>query len=242
MLKFLGCLTAALLAGALAMPITAGAAPQRPNGGGGARRRAAYRRRRWRTAFRAAVPAAHRISPAMPAAHRISRAVSAAPPHFTARHFATPHFATHRNFVSHSSHIGTSHIRTATPNAVLHGTNSSTARVLQRGRHLHENGLANSNAVRGTSSLAAVPGTQGSRHLRRNGAAGITTQAARQGRFASRFAARAQSRSALALRSHRGAPRLAARPPRRLRGLVRAGVLALRLFRHFRLRVLARRL
>ena len=49
--------------------------------------------------------------------------------------------------------------------------------------------------------------------------------------------ARARSRGKL-----RCAPGLAARPARRLCGVVRAGVLALRLFRHFRLRVLARRL
>ena len=43
-------------------------------------------------------------------------------------------------------------------------------------------------------------------------------------------------------RQCRRPPGLAARPARRLRAVVRAGVLALRLFRHFRLRVLALRL
>ena len=185
MLKFSGCLTAALLASAMAMPISADAAPQKPSGGGGAPARSA-----------GVVHAAPHVGGGGGAPHFAGH-VGGAPhftshvgsaPHFTARHLATPHIATHRNVVSHSSHI-----RTATPNAVLHGTNSSTARVLRRERHLNTNGLANSNAVRGTSSLASVPSTQANRHLRRNGAAGITTQAARQGRFASRFAARAQS-------------------------------------------------
>ena len=75
-------------------------------------------------------------------------------------------------------------------------------------------------------------------HLRRNGTAAITAQAARQGRFGSRFAG-ADGQS---FRECRRAPGLAARPARRLRAVVRAGVLALRLFRHFRLRVLALRL
>ncbi len=177
MLKFSGRLTAALLASALAMPISADAAPQKPSGGGGVVHAAPHI---------GGGGAPHFAGHVGGTPHFTSRVGGA--PHFTARHLATPHIATHRNFVSHSSHI-----RTATPNAVLHSTNSSTARVLQRERHLHDNGLANSNAVRGTSSLASVPGTQANRHLRRNGTAGITTQAARQGRFASRFAARAQS-------------------------------------------------
>lgn len=82
----------------------------------------------------------------------------------------------------------------------MQGSNSSTARILRREeiRHareerLHRNRLVTPNAINAQPSLASVPNTQVNRHLRRNGTAGITTQAARQGRFASRFAARAQS-------------------------------------------------
>ena len=70
------------------------------------------------------------------------------------------------------------------------------------------------------------------RHRRHHAASG----AARPLRLAFRGA------DGQSFRECRRAPGLAARPARRLRAVVRPGVLALRLFRHFRLRVLAQRL
>ncbi len=73
---------------------------------------------------------------------------------------------------------------------------SSTARLRERIRREREqhnltHQLSTPNTVRTRSNLASTPNVQvNGRH---NGTAGISAQAARQGRFASRFAARAQS-------------------------------------------------
>jgi hypothetical protein len=173
--KFSGCLMAALLASALAMPSNADAAPPNKNAGA-------------TTAPAHAAPAAPHFTP---------RSSGGGGANYAPRHFATPHVTQHRSFVPHASRL-----RTVTPNATLNTSqsNRATARILRREniRHarelrLHGNQLANPNIIHAQPSLASVPNAQSHRSLRRNGTAGITAQAARQGRFAARFAARAQS-------------------------------------------------
>ncbi len=182
--KFSGCLMAALLASALAMPTNAGAEPPK-KGAVAAPARAA--------------PVVH-AAPHVAAPHFAPRGGSGAP-HFTARSGGTPHF---------TRRVGTPHVtnRTATVNRSLHVTQpnnvtgsitrgSSSARLRDRIRHEHERNLghqlATPNAIQAQPNLASTPNAQTNRRGHRNGTAGISTQAARQGRFASRFAARAQS-------------------------------------------------
>jgi len=203
MLKFSGYPMAALLASALAMPINANAAPQRAVGAG--------------TAHVGGGGAPH-ISGAAPhfgggGAPHFS---GASAPHISGRTFAphiggrsfTPHFAGRPSGITHfSSHLGgTPHFtarhfarprikshRAVTSNRTLHFTQpNSTARILH-GRRNFGRQLANPNISHAQPSLASAPNARSNSHLRHNGTAGITTQAARQGRFASRFAARAQS-------------------------------------------------
>ena len=120
---------------------------------------------------------------------------------------------------------------------------SSNFRAVNRGTTsnrsvLRSQGLQRNTSTRTLRNTTAVQ-TNTQRALRRNGAAAITPLAARQGRFGLALRGASGRRS---FRERRRAPGLAARPARRLRRMVRAGVLALRLFRHFRLRVLALRL
>ena len=105
MLKFSGCLMAALLASALAMPTNADAAPPNKNAGGTA-------------APAHAAPAAPHFSP---------RSSGGGGANFAPRHFATPHGTQHRSFVPHASRL-----RTVTPNATLNTSqsNRATARIL----------------------------------------------------------------------------------------------------------------
>ncbi len=169
MLKFSGYLTAALLAAAIAMPTVVNAAPPQKKGG---------------------APAAH-AAPRGGGGPHVTPHVGGGVPHFTARSGGAPHF---------TRHIGTPHVthRTATVNRSLHITrpshvtgsvtsNASTRRL--RG----QNNLAQPNAtvLQSQPNLASTPNAH-DRRGRHNGN-GISTQAARQGRFASRFAARAQS-------------------------------------------------
>ena len=178
MLKFSDCLMAALLASALAMPTNADAAPPNKNAGGTA-------------APAHAAPAAHA------APHFTPRSSGGGGANFAPRHFATPHVTQHRSFVPHASRL-----RTVSPNATLNASqsNRATARILRREniRHvreqrLHGNQLANPNVIQAQPNLASTLNVQTHRSLRRNGTTGITAQAAKEGRFASRFAARAQS-------------------------------------------------
>jgi len=212
MQKFFGCLTAALLASALAMPSVAGAADsKKPGGGGGA----------------PAVHAAPHVNSGAPhfASHvggggapHFTPHIGGGAPHFTARSGGTPHFAVRSHSAPHftarsggaphsTRHVGTPHVtrRTATVNRSLRVTqpnqitgsitrNASTRHLNDRTRHEHEQHNlvhTNPNALTQQPNLASAPDVR-EHHGRHNGA-GITTQAARQGRFASRFASRAQT-------------------------------------------------
>jgi LTXXQ motif family protein len=214
MLKFSGYPTAALLASALAMstlsyadaaqkpgaaapaahpaPHAAGGVPHfAPHIGGGAPH----------FAPRAGGGAPH-FNPHVGAAapRHFTPHVGAAAPRFTTRG-GTPHFTRH----FHATH-GTN--RTATVNRSLHVTspsqttgsinrNASIRHMHDRGRHDRDrNNLAHTNpnalqTQQTQSSLASVPHAR-DRHHHHDGNA-ISTQTARQGRFASRFASRAQS-------------------------------------------------
>ncbi len=171
MLKFSGCLTVALLASVLAIPMTADAAQlQRQSGNA--------------PAVHVAAPHfAPHVGGAVP--HFTGRSGGGVP-HFTARSGRTPHF---------TRHFTTPHVinRAATVNRSLHITQPNSAARILRGRHNLGHQLANPNVIHAQPNLASAPNAQTNRHFHRNGTTGITTQAARQGRFASRFAARAQS-------------------------------------------------
>ncbi len=193
--KFSGCLMAALLASALAMPNNAGAEPPK-KGAGAAPARAA--------------PVAH-AAPHVAAPHFAPHVGGGGAPHFNARVGGAPHFTARSGGTPHfTRHIVTPHVtnRTATANRSLHVTQpnnvtgtithgASSAQLRDRIRHEHERNLGhqltNRNAVQVQPNLASAPNARTNRHLHRNGTAGITTQAARQGRFSSRFAARAQT-------------------------------------------------
>jgi hypothetical protein len=182
MLKFSGYLTAALLASALAMPSNADAAPL-TNGRGGVPARAAP-----------AMHAAPHFAPSrsgggMP--HFSGRSVGV--PHFTARsggtrfaprQFATPHITSHRSVLSH-----TTRFRGVTSSRIRHAT--GPVQNLHRGQRT----IANPNITSGRRNLVSTPNAH-ARSLRRNGAAAITAQAARQRRFGSRFAGRTGNRFA----------------------------------------------
>jgi hypothetical protein len=201
--KYSGCLTAALLASALAMPTAASAAPPQKS--------APAAHPAPRGAPHAAAPhfAPHFAGHAGGTPHFTARAAGA--PHFTAHHGGTSHFTARSGGTPHfTRHAGTPHVtnRTATVNRSLHVTQpnnvtgsitrgSSSARLHDRIRHEHGHNLghqiAKPNAIQAQPNLASTPNAQTSRRSHRNGAASISTQAARQGRFSSRFAARAQS-------------------------------------------------
>ena len=171
-------------------------------------------------------------------------------PHFAARSGGTPHF---------TRHIVTPHVtnRTATANRSLHVTqpNNVTGRS-PMGRRPRSCATASAMSRRNLGASANQPQCRCRRNRiwrrrpTRRPIATCTTTAPpaslrrRRGKAASRRALRRARKRIRHWRSdaHRRAPRLASPPSRRLRRLVRAGVLALRLFRHFRLRVLARRL
>ena len=189
--KFSGCLMAALLASTLAMPTDVGAEPPKKG------------------AVAAPARAVPHATPRAAAPH-FAPHVGGGAPHFTARHVGTPHFTARGSGTPHfARHVATPHVtnRAATVNRSLHVTppnqatgsitrGSSSARLHDRIRHEHEqHNLAhtNTNALQAQPNLASTPNAQTNRRGHRNGTAGISTQAARQGRFASRFAARAQS-------------------------------------------------
>ena len=193
MLKFSGCLTAALLASALAMPTVPSVAQQLKPG-----------------ANAPAVQAAPHVGAAAPhfaphvgaAAPHFTPHASGAAPHFDARRGGVPHFTARSANTPHfTRHIGTPHVthRTATVNRSLRITQPSgvTGSITRNAstRHLRgQRDLAHtkSNVLPTQPSLASVPNAH-DRRGRHNGTAGITTQTAKQGRFASRFASRAQS-------------------------------------------------
>ena len=207
MLKFSGCLMAALLASALAIPTNAGAEPPIKGAVAAPARGAAV----VHVAPHAAAP--HFAPRGGGAPHFAGHAGRT--PHFTAHSVGTPHFTARRGGTPHfTRHVATPHVthQAATVNRSLHITKpnqatgsisrgSSSARLHDRVRHEHERNLghqlATPNTIQAQPNLAAAPNAQTNaqtnRHFRRNGTAGISTQAARQGRFASRFAARAQS-------------------------------------------------
>jgi hypothetical protein len=178
MLRISGCLTAALLASALAIP-TVPSAAQVPGGGGGGAPHAQ------------SAPRGGGVGGGGGAPHFAPHISGGSAPHFVGRSGGTPHF--NRSF-------GTPHVthRTATVNRSLHVTQpsritGSTTRNAST-RHLREQrklAHGNPNSLQTQPSLASVPNA----HDRRghHNSTGITTQAARQGRFSSRFASRAQT-------------------------------------------------
>ena len=182
MLKFSGCLAAALLASAVAMPSVANAAQLQKSGG--------------------SAPAVHAAPHVGGAAPHFSPHVGGAAPHFTPHvGGGTPHFVGRSGGTPHfTRQIATPHAinRTATVNRSLHVTSPShvtssftrnaTTRHLREQRNLAH---GNPNALHTQPSLASVP--NGQHRLGRYNGTGITTQAARQGRFSSRFASRAQT-------------------------------------------------
>ncbi len=180
--KFTGCLMAALLTSALAIPANA-AEPPRKNAG-------------------TAHAAPHAAAP-----HFATRRSGSVPhfaghpggtPHFTARRGGTPHFTRHFTAPHVTHRTANRSLRISQPDRVTGSITrgSSTARLRERIRREREQHnltrqLSTPNTVRTRSNLASTPNVQvNGRH---NGTAGISAQAARQGRFASRFAARAQS-------------------------------------------------
>lgn len=161
MLKISACLTAALLVSALAMPISAGAAPRVNSGGGGAPVRAAP---------------AMRAAPHFSAPHFAPR--SGGVPHFTARGPGVTHFTTRRVT---GSHITTR--RFVSPHVTTRrftGSHVTTRRFVPP--HVTTRRI-------GRPNLATTPQIRSLRHA----GTGISTQTARQGRFSSRFAARANA-------------------------------------------------
>ena len=165
MLKLSACLTAALLAGVLAMPIPADAAPRMSSGGGGAAVRAAPRFSAPHFAPRGGgVP--HFTARGGNVPHFMTHGAGVS--HFTARRFATPHFTARRFTGAHitTHRFVTSHVTTRR----FTGPRVITRRVVRPG-------------------LATTPQIRSLRHA----GTGISTQTARQGRFSSRFAARANT-------------------------------------------------
>lgn len=208
MLKFSGYLTAALLASALAMPTGAGAAPPQKPGPAAPAAHAAPHANGGAPHFtpHAGGGAPHFVPHIGGGAPHMAPHIGTAP-HFNARGSGAPHFSAHSGTPHFTRHFNAPHgtNRTATVNHSLHATspvqttgsinrNASIRHLHDRGRHDHErNNLAhtNLNAVQTQSSLASVPNAR-DRHHHHDGNA-ISTQTARQGRFASRFASRAQS-------------------------------------------------
>ncbi len=208
--KFSGCLMAALLASALAMPTVANAAPPQKPGGGAPAVHAAPHVATPHFAPRSGGGVPHFNARVGGTPHFAGHAGST--PHFTARRVGTPHFTARSGGTPHfTRHVGTPHVtnRTATVNRSLRVTQpnnvtgsitrgSSSIRLHDRIRREHGqrnlgHQLTSPNAVQTQPNLASTPSTQTSRHFRRNNTASISAQTARQGRFASRFAARAQS-------------------------------------------------
>jgi hypothetical protein len=180
-----------LMTGALAMPASAAAPQNKPNGGGGH-------------------PAAARGGGGAP--H-----FGGGAPHFSGGRAAfhapagrsfTPHvnrsFATHNVRRSFTPHVGS---RTVTPRVNSHvtnfanthrGTTFNSASVPNR----HQRGLTHNNSITtGTANSNALRSNANSRFAHRNANGGVTPLAARNGRFASRFASgRSGTRSAFAAR------------------------------------------
>ena len=190
MLKFSGYLTAALLASALAMPTVTNAAPPQKNG---------------------SAPAVHAAPHVNGGAPHFTPHVGGGAPHFAPHIGSAPHFNAQSGTPHLTRHFNASHVtnRTATVNRSLHNAspNQTTGSINRNAsiRHLHdrsgrEHGQHNlahtnstvqptTNALRAQPSLASAPNAH-DRHHHHNG---ISTQTAQQGRFASRFASRAQS-------------------------------------------------
>jgi hypothetical protein len=205
MFRYSGCFTAAVLASALAVPTIVSAAPPQKPGGNAPVVHAAPR----------GGGAPHFTPHATP--HFTPRAGGA--PHFTTRSTSVPHFTTRSAHVPRftTRSIGTSHVtrhvtprvthRTTTanrnlrlshPNLTTGHSNLTTGSIprherIRRGREQHNLvHQAAPNAIQAKPSLATAPSTREHSGLHHN-KNGISTQTARQGRFASAFAARAQS-------------------------------------------------
>ncbi len=176
--KFSGCLMAALLASALAMP--ANAAQQIGHGGSGGHAAPA----------RAAGGGGHSFGGGG-GGHSFSRLGVGGGGHTAIRSF-TPHVGG-RTFTprvgGRSANFATVHRGTTFNRSVL--------------RSQRLNRLAQPNSTIRTLRNTTAVQTNAQRSLRRNGTAGITTQAARQRRFASRFAARTGNASFANIAAHR---------------------------------------
>lgn len=212
MVKYLGCLAAAVvMASALAVPTISKADPPHkggsapaghaaPRGGGGGAPHFAPRGGGGAQHF------APHVGGGAP--HFATR--GAGTPHFTSRRTGTPHFTSRhvtpqvRHYTATVNRFNRNTTRhTATVNRNAHATqpNLTTGSISRQERIRHGRGQHNlahqttPNALQAQPSLAAAPNTHNGRGLHRNNRNGITAQAARQGRFASAFAARAQSNS-----------------------------------------------
>jgi len=179
MQKYFACLTAALAASALALPVIANAAGPQRSGGAPAVHAAPH--------FGGGAPhfgggAPHFVPHVGGGVPHFTARSGGGVPHFT-RHFSMPHITHHTATVNRSLHV-------TQPNHLNGVRGASSVRL--HGRNLGHQ-LANPSALHTQPGLASTPNTQAGRHFHRNGTAGISTQAARQGRFASRFASRAQS-------------------------------------------------
>ncbi len=198
-------LTAAIaVALAVAMPLSAGAQFKRGGGGGGGHPNGQGRGGAPHAAMHIQAPRAvpHMQAPraAMHAPAFHPRAVQRSVPHFAHRavaphvsrqHFARPHFTPRRAVTSHVTRHRT-FVRRHTPTISRAAQGRIHTRQANRDRALQSKVLARPNS--------RVPGsTHTARH---NRVGGVTTQAARQGRFAAAFAADPQARADRGHRHH----------------------------------------
>jgi len=178
-------LTAIMLATALALPASAYAQHSGAKAGSGNAGHAAVSRggggggHVFRGGGGGGHPAARSFTP-----HFSGRTAT---PHFSGR-TATPHFNRHVATPHFNRRAGTPHISNRSLNRSVHRTQRQTPRNFTNRSFTHRNATAGTNANANLRKRAHA--NLHTRTLRRNGLAGITPQAARQGRFGSHFAGR----------------------------------------------------
>jgi hypothetical protein len=191
-------LTIILLASALALPASAYAQINGAKAGSGKAQHSAAPR-----SGGGGHPAARSIAP-----HFSGRAATphfsgrAATPHFN-RRAAVPHFSGRAATRHFNRHVATPHFnrQTGTPHISGRSLNRSVQRTQRTTpRNFTNRNLTNRNITGSTSAntnlRTRANANLHTRALRRNGLAGITPQAARQGRFSSNFVGRTHHRGA----------------------------------------------
>ncbi len=183
--KNLRWLTAALLAGVLTLPAYAAQQQQNKPSGAPAVHAAAPRGGGGVPHFNAGRAAFH-----APASHNFAAHTGRSFTPHAGRNFSSSHVG--RSFTPHVGRSNTPHVSPSTNFATQNGATGN--RTLLRAQRLHRlthGNFANSNITTGSTALHSNANANlQTRSQHRFGTASVTSQAARQGRFASRFAAR----------------------------------------------------